>query len=299
MLSVLAALALVADTSGVRNIVVAPAETLRVTLSGSGRPVVLIPGLIGSAYNYRKILPGLTDLGLEAVIVEPLGVGNSSRPGDQTDYSYTAQANRVGAVLDSLGLRQVPVVAHAASASTALRLAVLHPELVDRVLLIQGGPDETAATSAVRKAVRFRFLIRLFGGRGRIKKEVRNGFVESSVDTSWITPEVVDSYTAGPAGDIGAVLRVLQGFTRAQEPDSIRDNLWRIQVPVRLLLGTTDVSGRPGERSVTIMEQRIPDFRIDSVPDVGLHIHEERPEAVVEEIGKWLGVGQRVGVGER
>jgi pimeloyl-ACP methyl ester carboxylesterase len=281
------------DSVWVWNIVVAPAETLRVSISGTGRPVVLIPGLIGSAYNYRKILPGLTQRGIEAIIIEPLGIGYSSRPGDDTDYSFSAQADRVAAVLDSLGLSRVPVVAHAASASTALRLAVQRPDLVDRILLIQGSPDETAATSGVRRAVRFRFFLRLFGGRGRIEHEVRKGFVSSSVDTSWITPEVVDSYTAGPAGDMGAVIRVLQGYTRAQEPDSIRNNLWRIHVPVWLMLGTSDVSGRPGEHSVTIMEQRIPNFHIDSVPDVGLHIQEERPDLVVEEIARWLGVGEK------
>ena len=43
-------LAVAADSAVIRNLVVAPAETLRVTLVGHGQPVVVIPGLLGSAY---------------------------------------------------------------------------------------------------------------------------------------------------------------------------------------------------------------------------------------------------------
>ncbi|HXG44086.1 MAG TPA: alpha/beta hydrolase [Gemmatimonadales bacterium] len=289
MLALLLALA-AADTGSVavRQIAVAPAETLRVTLSGTGRPVVLVTGLIGSAYNYRQVVPALHRHGLRTVVIEPLGVGYSSRPG-KADYSYTAQGDRIGAVLDTLGLHRVPIVAHAGSASMVLRLAVRRPELVDRILLIQGIPDEVTATSAIKKAVKFRFLIKLFAGRGRIKKEVRQGFVEASGDTTWITPEVIDSYTAGPAGDIGAVFRVLTGMTRAVEPDSITNNLWRIQVPVRLLYGDARAQGVPRSKPIALMQQRLPHFQVDTVHGAGVHLHEERPDAVVASILDWLG----------
>src|SRR5439155_2300210 len=98
-----------ADSVQVRNIVVAPAETLRTTIVGEGHPVVLIPGFLGSAYGYRKIIPLLSSSGFRVIVVEPLGVGFSSRPGD-SDYSLTAQSHRVAAVLDSLGgIRCAPV----------------------------------------------------------------------------------------------------------------------------------------------------------------------------------------------
>jgi pimeloyl-ACP methyl ester carboxylesterase len=291
MISTLLALALAAapaDTTVSRKIAVAPAETLRVTVSGSGRPVVLVTGLIGSAYNYRKVVPGLHAHGFQTFVIEPLGVGYSSRP-DKVDYSYTAQADRIAAVLDTLGLKGVPLVAHAGSGSIALRLAARHPGSVSHVGLLMAGPDESTSTPSIQKAVRFRFFIKLFAGRGRIKKEIRKGFVESSGDTTWITPEVVDSYTAGPAGDMGAVMRVLQGWTKAVEPDSITNNLYLIHVPVRLLEGTANAQGGPSRRKITLMEQRLPDFRVDSVAHAGLHLNEERPDAVIDAIARWAG----------
>src|SRR5262245_17273053 len=68
------------DSSQVRNIPVALAETLRATVTGSGQTVVIIPGLLGSSYAYRKVVPSLAAAGVRTVVVEALGVGFSSRP---------------------------------------------------------------------------------------------------------------------------------------------------------------------------------------------------------------------------
>jgi pimeloyl-ACP methyl ester carboxylesterase len=82
------------DSVAVRDIKVAEGETLRTTSLGSGKPVVLIPGLFGGAYSYRKITEPLVAQGYRAVVVEPLGYGWSSHP-KKADYSLDAQAQRV------------------------------------------------------------------------------------------------------------------------------------------------------------------------------------------------------------
>src|SRR5262245_45182129 len=67
-----------------------PAETLHVQVSGEGTPAVLIPGLFGSGYTFRKVVPLLNERGYRTIVIEPLGVGASSRPA-RADYSLTAQ----------------------------------------------------------------------------------------------------------------------------------------------------------------------------------------------------------------
>jgi pimeloyl-ACP methyl ester carboxylesterase len=37
------------------------------------------------------------------------------------------------------------------------------------------------------------------------------------------------------------------------------------------------------------MRDRIPHFAVDSVPNCGLHVHEERPDVVVAEVLKLVG----------
>lgn len=88
----------------VARIVVAPAETLQVSVWGKGEPVVIVPGIWSSTYAFRKVIPKLTAEGSSVIVIEPLGVASSSRP-RAADYSMTAQSRRIAAVLDSLRVR--------------------------------------------------------------------------------------------------------------------------------------------------------------------------------------------------
>src|SRR5262245_26086046 len=149
----------------------APADTLNVVSVGSGPTVVLIPGLFGSAFSFRRVIPLLTAAGYRAVVIEPLGIGRSSKPA-HADYSLTAQGNLLAQVLDTLGVGPVTVVAHSLGAAMVFRAAIVRPDLIRGMVSIEGGPTEEATTSGFRRALRMAPLVRVLGGgfvRGRIK----------------------------------------------------------------------------------------------------------------------------------
>jgi pimeloyl-ACP methyl ester carboxylesterase len=79
------------DIAVVRDIPVA-ARTTRVR---SGRPVVLLAGLFGSAFGYRKIVALLAERGYRAVVIKPLGFGWSPLP-HRANYSLSAQTRKAG-----------------------------------------------------------------------------------------------------------------------------------------------------------------------------------------------------------
>src|SRR2546430_5726358 len=58
----------------------AATESLQVETSGAGPPVVLIPGLFGSEFGFRKLVPLLNGAGYRTIVVEPLGIGSIARP---------------------------------------------------------------------------------------------------------------------------------------------------------------------------------------------------------------------------
>src|SRR5687768_7124358 len=134
---------------------VATAESIAVTISGSdsGPPLVLIPGLFGSDFGFRKVVPPLNAAGYRTIVIEPLGVGASSRP-ERADYSLAAQADRLGRVLDSLDVDNAIVVAHALGAAIGLRLAYRRPDLVRGLVALDGGPSEAAVTPTFKKMLR-------------------------------------------------------------------------------------------------------------------------------------------------
>src|SRR5690242_21296198 len=115
------------------------AESLSVETAGRGDPVVLIPGLFGSAYGFRKVVPLLVDAGYWTIVIEPLGVGASARP-EKANYSLTAQADRIAAVLDSLHVHNALIMAHSIGGAEAFRLSYRRPDLVRGVLSVEGGP---------------------------------------------------------------------------------------------------------------------------------------------------------------
>jgi pimeloyl-ACP methyl ester carboxylesterase len=277
------ALLLAADSSVVHTIAVAPAESIAVTIIGHGAPVVLIPGLMGSAFAFREVAPRLADAGFEAVIVEPLGIGASARP-RVADYSLTAQAARVAAVLDTLGLRDAVVVAHSIGGSIAFRLAFHRPDLVAGIVSIEGGPAEAATTSGFRFAMRFAKLLRL-GGSRLLHAQVDREMKKASGDSSWVTDSVVGGYTAGAARDFGATLNAFKGMAESQEPpEALSAELSRVRCPVLLLVGLVPHSSGVPPTEVALLRDSLPAFTVDSIPGVGHFIFEENVAAVLDAV---------------
>lgn len=281
MFTALLALVTVFDTIAVRDVQVAPSEILRTTTMGSGQPVVFIPGIFGGAFGFRHVTGPLAALGYRCIVIEPLAFGSSSHP-SKADYSFAAQADRIGQALDSLGATGALIVAQSTGAAMAYRLAYRRPDLVRGILSIEGGPAETAATPGLKHALRFGgFLTKLFVGAGTIRSRVRHDLIENSGDTTWVTPSVLDEYTVGQASDVHGTIDALRAMSKSKEPESLEERLHEARIPVRLLLGTIVHPSGMKERELTELRQSLSDFAVDTVPGSGQYVQEEQPGAVI------------------
>ncbi len=280
----LVALALMAaspDSGVVRDIAVAPGEILRTTTTGAGQPLVLIPGIFGSAFGYRMLTGPLVARGYRCIIVEPLGYGWSSHPKD-ADYSFTAQTARVGRALDSLGVTRALVVAQSSGAAIAFRLAIARPDLVRGLLSIDGGPAESAATAGMRRAFKFGGgLVKFALDESKLRHDVRREIVRNSGDTTWVTDAVIRAYTAGQTADMGGSIDAFQRMSKSKEKASLADRLHECAMPVRLLFGTVSHPAEVTRDQRELLSETLPNFRADSVTGSGQYIHEEQPQAVL------------------
>lgn len=262
---------------------VAPGERLAVTQVGDGHDIVIVPGMLGSSYGFRHVTPRLVEAGYSVTIIEPLGTGASSMP-KNADYSFTAQAERLAAVFDTLGITQPLLVCHSASGSTCLRLAYRRPERVAGIVSINGGPAERAASDNLRRALKLRTFIKFFTGAGFVRNKVRDGLIASSADPAWVTPETLEGYLAPYDGNMDRVIDALQRMASASEPEALQPNLSRIDAPVLLLVGpAANGSGVPDDQLATLVEHA-QELRVDTIPAAGLYIHEEQPHAVTQAI---------------
>jgi pimeloyl-ACP methyl ester carboxylesterase len=276
--------AIAADTGRAYHVpLAAAAESLHVTEVGAGRPVVLIPGMFGSAYTFRRVLPLLAERGFRAIVIEPLGIGFSTTP-ERANYSLTAQADRIAAVMRQVDAAGAVIVAHSVATSMALRLAYRHPGLASAVVSLEGGVAEAAATAGLRRAARFVPWVKWAGGIKRIRRTMRSGLIEASGDTSWVTDEVVNGYTAGAARDIDGALKAFLAVAVAREPEKLGPHLGEVTIPIHLLRGSAPHKGGPPDDEIRAMQRFLTGLTMESVAGAGLYLQEERPDVVLAAI---------------
>jgi pimeloyl-ACP methyl ester carboxylesterase len=286
LLITLALLAGAPDSAVVRDIEVAPGETLRITTIGEGQPLVFIPGIFGAAFGYRTITGPLAARGYQCIIVEPLGYGWSSHP-KHADYSFTAQTERISRALDRLGVTRALFVAQSSGAAIAFRLAIARPGLVRGLLSIDGGPAESAATPGMRKAFRFGGLLaKLAFDEVMLRHDVRREIVLNSGDTTWVTDAVIRGYTAGQAADMHGSIDAFQQMSKSTEEGSLADRLQDCAVPVRLLVGTVPHPAEVTRDQRQLLSAKLPNFKADSVAGSGQYIQEEQPAAVLAAVAR-------------
>jgi pimeloyl-ACP methyl ester carboxylesterase len=103
-------------------------------ISGGGVPLVLVHGLGDSSESWAPMLKRLKKAGFHVYAPDLLGYGRSPRPAD-SDYSMDTQAKFVVDFIQALGLQKTDIGGWSMGGWVTLKVALDHPELVDRVVL--------------------------------------------------------------------------------------------------------------------------------------------------------------------
>ena len=104
--------------------------------TGSGPPLLILHGLFGSGSNWRSVARDLAkDYGVYAVDLRNHG---GSPWADS--MGYVEMAEDVGALIEKQGLERPEIVGHSMGGKTAMALALLHPERVGRLVVVDVAP---------------------------------------------------------------------------------------------------------------------------------------------------------------
>ena len=103
-------------------------------IPGGGVPLVLIHGLGDRSESWAPMLERLKKKGFHVYAPDLLGYGRSPKP-TGSDYSISAQEQFVADFIQSLGLQKTDVGGWSMGGGVALKLALDHPEMVDRVVV--------------------------------------------------------------------------------------------------------------------------------------------------------------------
>jgi pimeloyl-ACP methyl ester carboxylesterase len=266
---------------------IAPAEKLTVCSEGpgDGESVVLIPGLSGCSYGFRKLTPLLHEQGLRTIIIEPLAVGESARPSD-VDYTMTAQAVRLGAVLDSLEIENAIFVAQGIGGAMVFRLAVERPELLTGFVSVEGGSAEAAISPNIKNTLKLAKILAKMGGKNLMRDRYAENLKENSGDPSWIDRRTVGRYFRGTGRDISAAMDVMVAMTEQTEPWAMTPRLPEIRIPVIVLLGTAPHEAELTSEDIEELRRGLRNVEFREIPGAGHFIYEEQPRAVADAVAE-------------
>ena len=251
---------------------------------GAGPAVLLLHGasLGSSADVWSHNIADLAARGLRVIAPDLPGFGFTENPDDP---SVAFRARFVIALLDALGIDRAHIVGHSQAGQVAVRLAISHPERVNRIVVLGTAsmlpplPDSPAGDSAE-------------GDDGTLTEpdihEVRRRLADTVFDHSKVTPEAValrHRMSIGKNFDAFLARRAAKGGERKKDAKALWQRLDEVTVPMRLIYGRQD---RAAERRAAMAKQRFPGLDLHLIDRSRHLVQWDAPGEVAELVGGFL-----------
>src|SRR5689334_14484934 len=101
----------------------------------NGRVVVLLHGKNFCAATWESTIRALTQAGYRAIAPDQVGFCKSSKP-ERYQYSFHQLAANTRALLEKLGVARVVLISHSTGGMLAARYALLYPQQVEQLVLV-------------------------------------------------------------------------------------------------------------------------------------------------------------------
>jgi pimeloyl-ACP methyl ester carboxylesterase len=138
-----------------RTIDLGPVELSIAESGAGGRPFLLLHGFTGAKEDFTEWLDPLAEAGWHAVAPDHRGHGASSKPEDESAYSFEILAADSLALLDALGWDHYALLGHSMGGMVAQFIATKSPERLRALVLMDTGhgPIENLDPAMVEAAV--------------------------------------------------------------------------------------------------------------------------------------------------
>jgi 4,5:9,10-diseco-3-hydroxy-5,9,17-trioxoandrosta-1(10),2-diene-4-oate hydrolase len=160
---------------------------------GQGPAVVFLhgsgPGASGWS-NFRGNYPFLTRHGYRTIVPDTLGFGYSSKP-DDVDYGMDFVAGGMRRFLDRIGIHECSLIGNSHGGAMAIKLAVDHPSLVHKLVLMAPGGLEEREVYMKMEGIRV-MMKAFFSPEGITREAMRRVFGLQLFDSSRITEDIIE-----------------------------------------------------------------------------------------------------------
>ena len=256
--------------------------------AGSGYPLVFVHGWPQSWYEWRKIMPALAER-FTVIAPDLRGLGDSGRP--LTGYDKRTLASDVHALVQALGYDKIGLTGHDWGGAVAYYLAYDHPEMVERLMILDMIPGLGRSGDKMDLQVAQRFWHVFFhAGIPDLAERLVSTNVRAYLSHFYTSPDYNYSPTVFSKEDIDEYVRVYSapGALRAgfqyyatglnQDMDNLKSCTEKLKMPV-LAWG--------GERFladiVSVWQGVADNVQGGAVPECGHFIAEEQPAFVIQQ----------------
>lgn len=251
--------------------------------AGEGPPVVLLHGFPETNHAWRHQIPVLAER-FHVIAPDLRGYGETDKPA--SGYDKRTMAHDLVELLKTLGIGRIALVGHDRGARVATRFAKDHPNLLDRLVVMDNVPTRVVARSMnaqIAKAYWF-FLFHLVPDlpealiSGREDVWLRHFFSDWCFDPTTITGDDFNAYVAAYRAP-GAVRGAMADY-RANAEDNAQDTAdaeMKIACPVLSLWGAEfEAVGKMFDMAA-VWAEMADDLRTAAIPRCGHLPHEEQP----------------------
>jgi len=205
----------------------------------NGRTVVLLHGKNFCAGTWELTIRALTEAGYRAVAPDQIGFCKSSKP-ERYQYSFQQLAANTQALLQHLGIARFVLLGHSTGGMLAVRYALLHPDQVEQLALVNPiGLEDWKALGVPWRSVdewTARELKTTAEGIRQYEQATYYAGQWRPAYDRWV--EMLAGMYRGPGKDIVAWSSALLYDMIFTQP--VVYELERIQVPTLLLIGQKD-----------------------------------------------------------
>lgn len=265
--------------------------------SGAGPLVILLHGFPEFWYSWRYQIPALVEAGYHVVAPDMRGYNLSGKPRGVRAYDASRLADDVAGLARALGAERAIVVGHDWGAAVAWSFAMRHPELLDR-LVILNVPHPMRMFQGLRtwrqaRKSWYMFFFQLpwlpeWAMRRRGYSWLHRMFRADPVRKGAFSDSDIERYVeaaARPGALTGAINYYRAAFRRS--PRRTRADLATIERPVLVIWGTHD---RYLGRELAEPDPRwVPDVRVEYLPDASHWVQVDRPDRVNALMLEFLG----------
>jgi len=277
-------------TEGLTNIeeafVLVQGAKIHYQRAGTGHPLLLLHGLIGSAKNWRRNINFLSrDSSVYAI--DHFNMGESERvPG--LNAGLEATADRLAGLMDALGLEEADIAAHSHGGAVAMMFAVRHPQRVRRLILFAPANPFCDLGNQLIRFYQTPFGIWFARGIPFLPRMLKAAALSHMYgDSSRVSPDALDGYTQGLhiPGTMDHVLQIVQRWF--DDMGLLRSALAGVAAkPTLLIWGDRDRA--VGLNSARELHRTLPQSRLIVLPGVGHIPFEEMPEVCNQAMRDWL-----------